>query len=349
MAVIPSILRILIVAGAVAAAVVPLPAAAVEQWYSFGVYPRIQAVVTPVSNRVPIALFDVAIAIAVVWMVALFARRVRKRGLVAGLLHGVRALVVTAAVVYLVFLAMWGLNYRRVPLERKLDYQASRITSAAALQLGNEAVRMVNAGYAAAHAGRMDDASLAAAFAQAQQIMGAPRGAVPGVPKTSLLGLYFRQAAVSGMTDPFFLEIILNPDLLPVERPYTLAHEWAHLAGYADESEANFLAWLTCAHGDAAAQYSGWLETYQYVVGSLGRAERRSLARLDPGPRADLQAMRERYERSSPVVRETARDVYDSYLRANRVSEGIESYSAVLRLMLGSRHNETWTPRLRSD
>ena len=54
------------------------------------------------------------------------------------------------------------------------------------------------------------------------------------------------------MTDPFFLEVIVNPDVLPIERPFVVAHEWAHLAGYADESEANFVAWLTCAHGDAA-------------------------------------------------------------------------------------------------
>ena len=54
------------------------------------------------------------------------------------------------------------------------------------------------------------------------------------------------------MTNPFFLEVIINPDLLPFEQPFVLAHEWAHLAGYADESEANFVAWLTCVQGDAA-------------------------------------------------------------------------------------------------
>ena len=46
------------------------------------------------------------------------------------------------------------------------------------------------------------------------------------------------------MTDPFLLETLLAPDLLDVERPFVIAHEWAHLAGYADESEANFVAWL---------------------------------------------------------------------------------------------------------
>ena len=36
--------------------------------------------------------------------------------------------VAGAAVLYLVFLGLWGLNYRRVPLEHKLDYEPSRVT-----------------------------------------------------------------------------------------------------------------------------------------------------------------------------------------------------------------------------
>jgi hypothetical protein len=338
--------RVLLVLCAATAAMVPLPADSVEQWYSSGLYPRIQSIVTPISNLVGIALFDVAAAILLAWMVALFIRRAQARGLRVAFLHGLRSVLVTAAVLYLAFLAMWGLNYRRTPLEAKLDYRESRITRDAALRLGSDAVRLVNAGYEAAHAARSDDEALAAAFAEAQQIMDAPR-IVPGVPKVSLLGIYFKQAAISGMTIPFFLEITLSPELLPFERPYTLAHEWAHLAGYADESEANFLAWLTCTRGNPDAQYSGWLETYQYVLNSLPRADRRALPPLDPGPRSDLQALRDRYQQSSPVVREAAREVYDSYLRANRVPEGIESYNAVLKLMLGSRHDEGWTPRLR--
>ena len=54
--------------------------------------------------------------------------------------------------------------------------------------------------------------------------------------------------------------------------------------------------------------------------------------------------MAARYQRSSPVVREAASGVYDGYLRANRVEEGIASYDAVLRLMLGTRLGPEWTP-----
>ena len=157
------------------------------------------------------------------------------------------------------------------------------------------------------------------------------------MPKRSLLGLYFRWAAIDGMTDPFFLEVILNPDVLPVERPFVVAHEWAHLAGYADESEANFVAWLTCAHGDARARYSGWLALYAHVSGALPREDRRALA--DRSLRPCDRTCRD--QRPPPAIgagrQRRGAGCLRLYLKANRVERGILSYDAVVRLVLGTR------------
>src|SRR5262249_47942925 len=190
---------------------------------------------------------------------------------------------------------------------------------------------------------------LEAAFADAQRALGQRRVAVAGVPKRSLLTFYFRWAAIDGMTNPFFLEIIVNPDVLPIERPFVVAHEWGHLAGYADESEANFIAWLTCIRGGGEARYSGWLALYEHLFAALPREDRVAIfARLDPGPRSDLAAIDARYRRSAPAVREVARHVYDSYLKANRVPEGIASYDLVVRLVLGTTFDNGWVPQQRA-
>jgi hypothetical protein len=329
-------------------ALVPVPAGVVERWYARGVYPRLQGWVTPLADLVPFALFDILLAIGLVAAGWLLVSRVRRHGWLRGLLRSAWALLAATAVVYLAFLGTWGLNYRRVPLEARLDYDAGRITIDAARQLAIEAVGQVNRGRAAAISVPLDDAVLARALALTQQALGDPRPATPGRPKASFLGVYFRRAAIDGMTNPFMLEIILNPDLLPAERPMVLAHEWAHLAGYAHETEANFVAWLTCLQADPASRYSAWLSAYEHAVRALPREARAMLPPLDEGPREDLRAITERYQRSSPVVRTAARDVYDSYLRANRVAEGVASYGAVVRLMLGSARDEAGRPRLRS-
>ncbi|HMI44443.1 MAG TPA: DUF3810 family protein, partial [Gemmatimonadaceae bacterium] len=85
----------------------------------------------------------------------------------------------------------------------------------------------------------------------------------------------------------------------------------------------------------------------QHTVGALPRADRSAVKALDPGPLEDLRAMSARYDRSSPLVRQAARGVYDEYLKANRVAEGIASYDAVVRLMVGTRLDARWTPARR--
>jgi hypothetical protein len=341
--------RIAVVLLALGAAIVPLPADAIERWYSNGIYPRIQSGLTGVSNVVPWALFDVAVVIVAIGLIASIVRRVRRRsmtGVVRAFTASLGDVAVVAACGYLMFLALWGLNYRRVPLERKVDYVESRVTPESTRELARASVQQVNALYAAAH--RDPAPPLEEAFQAAQRRLGATQVATPGVPKRSLLELYFRRAAIDGMTNPFFLEVILNRDVLPFERPFVLAHEWGHLAGYADEAEANLVAWLTCLESSDRARYSGWLAIYGHVMSSLPRADARALSEsLEAGPRADLAAIRARLARSTPIVQTAAREAYDAYLRANRVEEGIASYDLVVRLILGAGAENGWAPKAR--
>lgn len=329
---------------AVIAAIAPIPAASVERVFSRGIYPAIQRTLTPVSNLSPIALLDIASALLLAAILVLAVRVSRSAGWRRAARPIVILLLKVVAVTYLLFLAVWGMNYRRVPLEEKLDFERSRVNQQKAIELASEAVRRVNRLYDAAHATSYDRARLAPAFAAAERTLGVTRPTPTGRPKRSVLGLYFRAAAIDGMTDPIFLEVILNPDLLPVELPEVLAHEWSHLAGYADESEANFLAWLTCLRGDPLAQYSGWLSAYRRAAGVLPPPVRASLPVLEHGPRSDLQAIAARYGRSSRIIRQAAREAYDSYLKVNRIPEGIENYDLVIQLMLGTTLGGEWSP-----
>jgi hypothetical protein len=343
-------LRVTLVGFALVAAIVPLPSRLVEAWYSRRLYPAIQSVVTPLSNMVSVALLDVAVLVLLVVFGIVLWRRVRAGGVLRALLSSALSIVTLSAVMFLLFLAIWGLNYRRVPLDEKLEYDQRLVTREAAIRLGAYAVREANALHAAANVPehRAQGPALETAFASAERMLGSERLAITGRPKRSLLERYFRAAAIDGMTDPFFLEIIVNPDTLAFERPFVLAHEWAHLAGYANEAEANFVAWLACTHGDAKARYSGWLVIYEHVAASLPRADRTALAaQLAAGPRQDLVDAAARYARATPVVRSAARGVYDTYLRANRINEGVANYAVVVRLMLGAGLENGGSPRLR--
>ena len=331
-----------VLAAAALAAGVPIAPATVERVYSTGVYPGLQRSLTTLSNRAPFALIDVLLALGAVWLavLAVASRRLFRPGAPRRVQRLAAGLLLPPAVLYLAFLALWGLNYRRLPLEDKLTFDAAAVTPEAARSLAHAAVSHINALYDVAHAaGWADvDASLADAFASAARDAGVATPAVPGRPRRTLLDWYFRSAAVAGMTDPFFLETLVASDLLPFERPFVIAHEWSHLAGFADEGEANFVGWLACLHGAAPVQYSGWMSLYAELVGGLPRAARAEVAaRLDPGPRKDLRALADRLTRNvNPTVSAAGWRVYDQYLKANRVEDGAASYARVVRLALGT-------------
>jgi hypothetical protein len=324
------------------AAVAPLPAPAVERWYSGTTYPPLQRAITSLSNLVPFALFDVLWIGAIAALVIVVRRYVIAHGWRTGGARVLVPLLKTAAVVYLVFLTTWGLNYRRVPMFEKVVFDPARVTSAADSALGDWAIRELNANYAGAHAAPIPLDRLRDAF---EQTLGAMhvRPIVTGRPKQTLLGGYFHQTWIAGMTDPFLLETMLAPDLLDVEKPFVIAHEWAHLAGYADESEANFIAFLTCRRADPSARYSAALAIFGYA-----RPARRNWSTsLAVGPKIDIVAINSRYARTNAVLRFAANESYDKYLKANRVEKGIESYDAVVQLILGTGYDANGNPILK--
>jgi hypothetical protein len=345
-------------AAAIAAAIAPIPAPLIERFYSTGAYLRLQNAITSASNQAPFALFDMfLVTVAAGWIgrLALDKRRGRPWRRVVGSL--VARSVVMAAALYLGFLLIWGLNYRRRPLTETLQFDASAVSPAASRSLASVAADRANALYGHAlrtsrfdlDAGSRIDPVLAEGFTRAQRELGVSRPALPARPKHTLLDAYFRRAGVDGMTDPYFLESLLTRDLLPFEEPFVVAHEWSHLAGYADEGTANFVGWLTCLRGDEGDQYSAWLFLYGEVLASLDPADRApALARLGPGPRQDRRAIAERLHRHfSPRLAAAGWTIYDRYLKANRVEAGTASYAEVIRLVLGTKFGPDWTPLTR--
>jgi hypothetical protein len=337
-----------LVGAAIVAALAPTSATAVERWYSNGVFPHLQPLLTSVSNLSPIVFLDALILLAILTIAVLVFRWMRpepdrRAGKPGGLLRTGLQCMGVAAAVYLLFLVGWGLNYRRVALIHRVRFDATRLSVVHARALAVESIIRLNALYERAHAGRQLpayalDPELAAAFHAASPQFGVTSQPVLPRPKRSLLDGYFRRTGVAGMTDPFFLEALIASDLLPVERPFVIAHEWSHVAGLADEGEANFAGWLTCLRGTPAHQYSGWLFAYGELVGSLDDRDQRAVAaQLAPGPRDDLRAIRDRLQRNiNPRMSAAGWRVYDRYLKANGVAAGAASYSEVVRLMLGA-------------
>jgi len=340
-----SLASVLSVGAAACAAWIRLPPAIVERYYARGFYPRLQGFLTDASNRVAVALFDVATVVAVVLFVGawvIWIRGARRQRSLWPILRGAWWTLTGVAVIYLWFLQSWGLNYSRPPLETVMPFEAARVTPIAVRELAERAVREANATYQAAHdAGFPAIAEvptpLVDALHQVEKDFGRPRPTLATHPKHSMLSPFFRASGVSGMLGPFFLETLINPDLTGPERPIVLAHEWAHLAGFAPESDASFVGYLTALRADPSAQYSAWLGLVSEAGSQLQPVTRDLVLKdLGPGPRADLQAIDKRLEALVRPVERAAWSTYDRMLKSQGVPEGVQSYSRVIRLLIGT-------------
>ena len=101
----------------------PLPQTTIERWFSTGLYPALQRQITPLSNMLPFAVLDVlAVAggAAIVTAIVRAAYAATRAWHLVPVFRALGNLGVSAALVYLAFLTLWGLNYRRVPIAERL-------------------------------------------------------------------------------------------------------------------------------------------------------------------------------------------------------------------------------------
>ncbi len=307
-------------------------------------YPVFQPALSGASAAVPVALLDVALVGAAVGLVVLVRRTWRTREFAMG-----ATLVLTAgAAGWLLFQALWGWHYQAPTLEARLLPAITPATlAAAAPRVAAHAVAQLNALHGTAHGQPWPDAAGIATTLQPEvrrALADAGIGWHPVLPppKTTILDGYFRRTGIDGLTNPFGLEVVLHARLLPVERPPVLAHEWAHLAGLADESDASFVAWMAGVRAGGQMEYAAWMAVLPHLAQALSRDERTSiLGALDAGPRADLEAMARRASDRWPALQQVAWRVYDRFLKVNRVGEGIARYDAVTRLVLLAADEKT--------
>ena len=345
------------IAAAVAVAAFRPGRLTVEDVYAQRAYPIIQANLTRLSNLIPIALFDVALVLVLALVIGTWIvtwRRAKKKRLRAIAQAFVSTLSI-AAVIYLWFLAAWGLNYARQPLEARLPFDATRVNPGAVRALAEYAIREANRTYAAGHAAGFPDVNampqpLITALQDLERELGRPRTTVIARPKYSLLTPFFRASSVSGMCAPFFLETLVNPDLTGPERPYTLAHEWAHLSGYAPEDDASFVGLLAAMRAGPAAEYSAWLELAFTAIGQLQPVTQRLVLQdLAEGPRRDQQAIYDRVVGARvELVDRAAWKTYDQMLKSQGVEEGVQSYSRVIQLLIATDVLKTQDSRPRT-
>ncbi len=313
------------------------PADWIERAYVNGAYPQWEHVAHTITNPLPWSLGDVAAlagVAAIVWRVVVFVRLRRKRGK-----DSVALLLTVAAIagIYAVWFELsWGWNYARNPIESRTQFDANRVTPQNAAALRARAMAQMNALAAAAHARAgvpLDREVLRVAWLPAVKRAGNAWEPAVGDAKPTVADPFMVATGTSGFINPLTLNVALASDLLWFERPFDYAHEWSHVAAYAREDEANYLAIVSCLRSpDPAIRYSGWFELFLYLPQKRRYAHREFV----PLVWEDFAALRRRNGRHiNTLLAHWSWRTYNAYLKSNRVASGVANYDEVTRLMLG--------------
>ena len=144
----------------------------------------------------------------------------------------------------------------------------------------------------------------------------------------------------SGMYFPFFVEANVNIDQPDCDIPATAAHELAHTRGFSREDECNFFAYLSCISNESQDyRYSGYLLAYTYCANTLYRYDRtlwrKARKHCSEGVLRDLQAGTKYWKQFEGKVEKASAAVNNSFLRVQRVKDGILSYGRVVELIVG--------------
>lgn len=169
------------------------------------------------------------------------------------------------------------------------------------------------------------------------------------MPKPLYFSDFVSQQYMLGYYFPFSMEANYNKVAYVTNLPVTMCHELAHLKGYIQEDEANFIGFLACiSSDDLLFQYSGYLSVLNYVNNDFYEAVGEDYERY----MAEVQIERQVYEDAvfvrqedwdriekeavvdTEVVDAVSTGFVETSLKLNGVDDGMVAYSRVVGLLL---------------
>lgn len=307
----------------------------VERVYARGLYAMLTRGFTASTSLFSFSISELALYLFILLVLALLFETIRRREWKKNLTRVVRLLALGVVWFYL----SWGLNYSRAPIDEQLRLPEAPADSLTLRANVLWSLQNTNTLWQPVPEWNLEqlDAEIERCYRRVYAKL--PLDLMPGTrrPKFLLVPALFDYTQTSGMFGPFFHEVHLNSELLPLELPFVLAHEKAHQMGFARESEANFLAVLVClASADSAINYSAHFA----LVGKFARlalqfADGDTLLKaLRPEVKADFKAVRARYQKYAGPISEFSSATYDAYLKANQIKTGVANYGEVAELVM---------------
>jgi hypothetical protein len=319
----------------------------IERYYSCGIYPYISRFLRLVFGWLPFSVGDVIglilICLLLFEIYKLFKNRFRN------LIKKLIRLTAFLSIIYFCFYSFWGLNYFREPLAKKLQLQSSQysteqlktVTDFFLIKLndiqvkitGNDTLK-VDVQYSNSEIYNKVKDSYKMLTIKYPQLNYKTESI-----KSSMVSLFQSYNGTSGYLNPITGEAQVNSMIPKTGMPSTACHEVAHQIGWSAENEANFVGFLaSISSNDIYFNYSGYRMALRYCIRELRKREpelyKEYWFKINKGIRKELKDNYDFWKQFENPIEPYLKKGYNSYLKANNQSKGIESYSYVVDLLI---------------
>jgi hypothetical protein len=318
----------------------------IETYYSNGLYPFIAKSFRFLLGWIPFSVGDVLYAsLLLLTLGYLFNNR---RTLLQNKMKFLRDVVMVLSIAYFTFHFMWGFNYYREPIVTKFELVETKDYQ----ELVDFTRRLVNKTNEIQFTITSDSSTqVTIPYSQNQQFQKTLEGygqlkqkhpflsyTQPSI-KTSLFSKALTYMGYAGYLNPFTNEAQVN-GLLPNFRfPVVAGHEIGHQLGYAAENETNFIGYLvTVNNEDLYFKYAAYSYALGYCLNDVRRGDSvtfdKLLSELNGGVKLNFQEMSVFWNQYENPLEPVFKSIFNSFLKSNNQSQGIQSYNAVVSLLI---------------
>ncbi len=326
----------------------------VEKWYSVGFYPLFSKSLRFCTGWLGFSIGDLLYIVLGGWLLMRlynFIRLVLQNGISWMLCFKVAGtLVKWICIIYIWFNLFWGLNYHRQGITHQLNIQNDQYSKEEIKLLTNELIEQTNFYRKAISTNELPVYTFDKIKDEAIQSYFSANVYYPFLkyPFNSIKESSFNSIAdyvgFSGYYNPFTGEAQLRTDIPSILLPFTTCHEIAHQLGYASESEANLVGFLTASKSrNPYFQYSAYLEMLNYALSEefllyardssfndLEAVIQYNKSHIDTLVKKDRKEIRQFFNQRKNKIAPLTADLYDQYLKLNKQLAGINSYDEVI-------------------
>ncbi len=326
-----------------------------ERVYSLGIYPKLSQALGAISSAVPFSIAEFVIVIgAFAMLLLLIIRLIRAFSFKPERLVRLLSLVITYCIIggmlLFAFYGLWGFNQFRVPLSQTMELPSGQYSTeqleTACTELAKKAAALRETASqdengVFCYADMFDDTAKRVVNAYTDLAAEYPLFSRRVYPAKSVMhSKAMSYTGTAGIFICYTAEANVNTEQPDLFVAYDAAHETAHYLGWAQEDEANFVAFLACtASSDADIAYSGYMGALISCVNALYQYDSDAYARVcalySDGMLRDLADYSEYYNKyDSSKIKSISTSFNDSYLKFNGQENGVETYSEVVNLIL---------------